>query len=41
MSNDEIKKIYIIFLKKNLRKHQSQIELIFKTRDLGHETRLP
>ena len=40
MSNDEIEK-NIIFLKKEPKKHQSQIKLIFKTRDSGHETRLP
>jgi hypothetical protein len=39
MSNDEIEKNQ--FLKKNLKKHQSQIELIFEIHDLGHEIGLP
>jgi hypothetical protein len=39
ISNDEIEK-NIYFLKKNLKKDQSQIELVFETHYPGHETEI-
>ena len=39
MLKDKIKKK--INLKKNLKKDNSQIRLIFKTHDSGHDIRLP